>query len=206
VIPKHITKEAVSFHEKLEEIDYVLHRKIKHFFRLKHPKTILLILFFVLAYFIFTNDKVADIISVVSSQGYIGFFIAGLFFAFGFTAPLSAGFFIISNPSNPWIAAAGAMVCNILVFHFIKFSFKNEFNDLKKSKALIKIEKIIDSKLNHKIRLYLLYSIIGFLIMSPLPDEAAMILTAGIKKINVFFLAKFSLILHFIGILALLRI
>ena len=183
-------------------------------YKFKYPKLTLLIISIILAYSLFTNPDVRGFISSIEEIGYLGVFIAGILLSFGFTAPFSIGFFITLNPENiilsGIVGAFGAMISNLIIFSLVKLSFKKEFTSLEKSAEKVKIIKKIENAfkkgINGKIRHYLMYVFIGIFVASPLPDEIADILLVGFIKIKPLFLAIFSFILHFIGIVILLWI
>jgi len=168
----------------------------------------LFILAIVLAYVVFNNPAIGRFIHQLGNWSYFGVFIAGMLFAFGFTAPFAAGFFITLDPSNIWIAGimggVGAMFSDLLIFKFIRLSFRKEFNMLKKEKISRKLENMINRSMGNKIRIYLMYIFAGILIASPLPDEAGVIMLAGLTKIRQNILAIASFILNTIGIMLLL--
>ena len=182
--------------------------KIKRLFDFKYPKIMLFVLAIILAYTIFNNTIIQGVISHLGSWSYLGIFIAGMLFTFGFTAPFAAGFFITLNPQNIWLAGIiggiGAMFSDLLIFRFIRISFRKEFNMLKKEKISRKIESMINKTVGNKIKIYLMYIFAGFLIASPLPDEAGVIMLAGLTKIKQNILAIASFILNTIGIIILL--
>lgn len=183
-------------------------------YKFKYPKLTLLIISIILAYFIFTNPYARGFISNIEKLGYFGVFIAGMLISLGFTAPFSVGFLITLNPENlilsAVIGAFGAMISNLIIFSLIKYSFKKEFLSLRKGINKVKIvrnvEKEFKQDISKKIRHYLMYVFIGIFVASPLPDEIADILLAGFTKVKPLFLAIFSFILHFTGILILLWI
>lgn len=183
---------------------------MKGWFKYKYPKLICLILIIILSYFIFKNPKITIIVSNLGDLGYLGVFIAGLLFSFGFTSPLAAGFFLVLNPKNIMLASLiggiGAMFSDLFIFKFIRLSFKEEFNHLKKEKISLKTKKILRKIVDKKIRVYLMYILAGGLIASPLPDEAGVILLAGLTKIKPRVLATIGLILNTLGIFALFYI
>ena len=182
--------------------------KIKQLFKFKYPKIMLLILAIILTYFLFRNPFVQTYVSHLGALSYIGIFIAGILFAFGFTAPLSVGFFISLNPSNIWIAGIigglGALIADLIIFKTIKISFEDEFKRLRNSKAIVKIKRVIERSFSEKIKVYLMYAFAGILIASPLPDEAGVIMLAGLTKISAKSLALISFILNTFGIIILL--
>jgi hypothetical protein len=175
-----------------------------------YPKLAGLVIAIIAAYLIFSNPVIAGHISALNGLGYLGVFIAGMFFTFGFSTPFSAGFFIMLNPESIWFAGIlggiGAMLGDLLIFKFIKFSFMDEFQRLKSTKIMKSVSTLIDKTLGHKIKIYLMYTFAGILIASPLPDEAGIILLAGLTKIKTGVLAVISLIFNTIGILILLSL
>lgn len=188
----------------------LIKKELKPLSGFHYPKITGLILAIIAAYFIFSNPQVASYVSSLNSWGYLGVFIAGIFFTLGFTSPLSAGFFITLNPENIWLAGIlggiGAMLGDLLIFKFIRFSFMDEFHRLKKTTIMKKISSLIDNTLGQKIKVYIMYAFAGFLIASPLPDEMAVIMLAGLTKIKINILAIISFVMNTLGILILLSI
>lgn len=183
---------------------------MKRLFKLKYPKTILLILCIFAAYIIFSNSAITEIISHSGSFGYLGSFIAGLFFSFGFTTPFSIGYFLQLNPENILVNALiggfGAMISDLFIFSVIRFSFLDEFNKLEKTKPIKYISNLIDKSFGHKIKSYLLYIFAGIIIASPLPDEVGVTMLAGLSKIKPISLGILSFIFNSLGILIILLI
>lgn len=183
---------------------------MKRLFRFKYPKILGIAIAIILAYFVFRNPVVENFVLNLGDLSYVGIFIAGMLFSFGFTSPFSTGFFIILNPSNILIAGiiggVGAMVSDLLIFKFIRTSFADEFNRLKKEKISKRIESKIDKIAGNRMKIYLMYAFAGILIASPLPDEAGIIMLAGLTKIKTNILAIISFILNSVGILILLNL
>jgi len=183
---------------------------MKRLFKFKYPKLALLVICIILAYIVFKNPYVSGFVSNLGILGYFGTFIAGILFAFGFSAPFAAGYFITLNPGNIWIAGivggAGALAGDMFIFNFIKTSFKKEFENLKKTKATRKIEGFLKDSIGKKARLYVMYALAGLFIASPLPDEIGVIMLAGMTRINAKVLAVISFILNTLGIIIILWI
>jgi hypothetical protein len=180
------------------------------FYGFKYPKIVLLIFFIVFAYFIFRNPVVYDFLFHLEGLSYLGVFIAGMLLAFGFTAPFAVGFFIALNPSNIFIAGIlgglGALISDFLIFKFIKTSFEDEFKRLEKTKTFKELNYLFENAAGHKIKIYLMYVFAGFLIASPLPDEAGVVMLAGLTKIKPGIFALLSIILHTTVIILILLI
>ena len=182
-------------------------------FKFKYSKLTLFLIAIILALVIFSNPEYKNF--ALSFKGsYLGIFVAGFFFSLAFPAPFSTGFFITLNPVNipisALVASLGAVLSNMLIFYFINFSFKKEIESFEKKieqdYLVKKIELDIRKIFNKKIRHYLLYAFAGFLIASPLPNEAGNIILAGIHRIKGTLVAVLSLILSFIGIAILMSI
>ena len=175
-----------------------------------YPKLTALIICIIFAYYLFSNPIVKTYVSHLGSYGYFGVFIAGMLFAFGFTAPFSVGFFISLNPSNIWIAGIigglGALVSDLIIFHMIKISFEDEFKKLRNSRPIVRIMNLFERSINETIKVYLMYAFAGILIASPLPDEAGVTMLAGLTKISAKNLAITSFILNTSGIIVLLML
>ncbi|MBI2044077.1 hypothetical protein HYT24_01810 [Candidatus Pacearchaeota archaeon] len=141
---------------------------------------------------------------------YIGIFIAGLFFSFGFSAPFAVGFFLTIQPQNIWLATiiggSGALIADLIIFKMIKFSFMDEFEKLERTKVMKEIIKDFSYKPLAKIKNYLLYAIVGIVISSPLPDEIGVSMLAGLTSIRIHILAIISFIMNSIGIYIMLSI
>ncbi|MEK6855440.1 MAG: hypothetical protein AABX73_04420 [Nanoarchaeota archaeon] len=200
---KHITKH-------LENVSRKEIKTIVRFAEYKYPKLILLCASVIIAYFIFKNQDVQSFVSGLDSLSYLGIFIAGLLFSFGFSTPFAIGFFIISNPDNLLLAALiggiGALTSDLLIFKIIKFSFMDEFERLEHTHFMKKINKVIKSNFKFKLSNYLIYFFAGIIIASPLPDELGVTMLAGLTEIKPGIFAIVSFIMNYIGILIMLLI
>jgi hypothetical protein len=179
-------------------------------FNFKYPKTFLLVLCIISAYYLFSSPLVSDKISNLGTLGYFGSFISGLLFSFGFTAPFAIGYFLQLNPSNIFlnciIGGAGAVISDLLIFSIIRFSFMDEFKRIKKTKPIRYVNRLLELSFGHKIRNYLLYIFAGLVIASPLPDELGVTMLAGLSRIKPIYLSILSFILNSSGILIILLI
>lgn len=183
---------------------------MKRLFGFKYPKTLILILCVALAYKLFSNPSVSEFVSHLGSLGYLGSFIAGLFFTFGFSTPFSVGYFLQFNPNNILLNAAvgglGAVLSDLFIFSLIRFSFMDEFKRLKKTKPLMHVTNLFNMSFSKKIKMYLLYVFSGLVIASPLPDELGVTMLAGLSRIKPYMLAVLSFIFNTLGILVMLWI
>jgi hypothetical protein len=182
------------------------------FFKIKYPKITLFILLIILTYFIFRIPSISQFVSSLSfgSSGYLGIFIAGILFSFGFSAPLAVGFFLVLNPTNLWLAAIvgglGSLVSDLSIFEIDKLSFDDEFKKIHKSKFSKKISFLIKKLFGKKAHTYIAYFVACFFIASPLPDEFGVTIIEGITKIDVKIFTLISFVLHVLGILIILGI
>lgn len=181
---------------------------MRRLFRFKYPKLFLLIVLTIFAYFLFSNLDIQSFVVGLEDLSYIGVFIAGIFFSFGFSAPFAVGFFLTANPSNIFIAAIiggfGSMIADLTIFKIIRFSFIDEFRKLEKTKAISEINSLFSHKPLSKIKIYILYVFAGIIITSPLPDEVGVSMLAGLTKIKTYILAVISILLNTLGIFILI--
>jgi len=137
---KEISKSINRFSpEKIKELNPID--------KFKYPKLLGLVFAIILAYFVFKNSVVSDWIHGLNSLSYIGIFIAGLLFSFGFSAPFAIGFFVTLDPANLFLASIvggfGALISDLLIFRWARFSFSDEFNLIKKTSLLKNIDKVM---------------------------------------------------------------
>lgn len=174
---------------------------------LKYPKFLFLILTFVIAYLIFQDRTSLPLHNTLLSLGYIGTFLAGIFFAYGFTAALATILLLIlAKEQNIFlagiIAGFGALVGDLLIFKFIRHSFTNEIKKLSKEKALT----YLDNKIPKLFKKYFIAVLAAFIIASPLPDEIGVTLLASTTKISTKMFSVLSGILNTAGIFIILII
>lgn len=197
-----------QIHKKLKRHSPHAVHKAKKLVSFKYPKLILFILSILLAYYIFNRPEISNFIYYLGKISYLGIFIAGIFLAFGFSAPFAVGFLITSQPENLILAVIlgglGAMTGDMIIFKSIKFSFMNEFKELKKEKVIKKIKRLVSQNTPLIIKHYFLYIFAGFMIATPLPDEVGVSMLAGLTTINPKKLALISFILHSIAVFLIL--
>lgn len=196
-----------KIHKKLRKKHPKAVKKAEKIFKFKYPKLLIFILCIVLAYALFSNQEFTSKIPLTST-GYLTTFIGGILIAFGFTAPFGFGFLINASPQNliigALIAGVGATLSDLLIFKFIKFSFMNEFEEIKKTKTLKKIKHIVTKNKSLLIKHYLIYVFAGIMIATPLPDEIGISMLAGLTTVKAKKLAIISFILHSLFILLIL--
>ncbi len=164
-----------------------------------------------LAYVIFTKPEIYSwLTSLEILNGKIGFFIAGILTAFGFTSPIGVGLFLTLKPQNILAAslfgALGAIIVDLLIFKIIHISFLDEFKRLERTPPFKALEHEFKHDFTAHIRNYLLYIFAGIILASPLPDEVGVTMLAGLTKIKPVPLIAISFVLHIIGIYIILLI
>lgn len=183
---------------------------MRRLFSFHYPKIAILLVMIILAYLIFSNQNVQSYISSLNSLNYLGMFLAGILFSSGFTTPIAVGYFVVANPSNIWLTAIlggfGACLADLLIFKLIRFSFMDEFRRLEKTKPIKETSFLIENFLGHQIKVYLMYAFAGLLFASPLPDEAAIIMLAGLTHVKTKPLILISFTFNTLGILIMLLI
>lgn len=182
----------------------IAHSASKPFKSFKYPKITTLVLFIILAYYIFTSPFFDNMINTLTGHGYFSVVLAGLLFSYGFTTPFAIAMLVFMNPENilmaSLVAGFGAFVSDFIIFKAIKTSFLDEFEELKKTKLLAHFKGFIDKSLHAKLRIYLLYFVAGFVIASPIPDEFGVTMLAGLSNINPKIFGLLSFILNSFGI------
>jgi len=204
----HRFRVRKHIHRKIKQHSPKGVHKAKRLFAFKYPKLILLIILIILAFLLFRHPLISNAILGLNKLNYLGFFIAGILLAFGFSAPFAIGFFIIAQPGNLFLATLiggfGGMVGDMSIFKIIKFSFMNEFRELEKTRVIKAIENTIKHNKHILIKHYLLYVFAGILIATPLPDEIGVSMLAGLTTVNPKKLAIISFFLHSLAIFLIL--
>ncbi len=194
---------------ELKKVEYAIE---SHFLsKFKYPKIFALGLMVVLAVLLAGNQDFGAFAAGLGELSYIGAFIGGILFSFGFTSPFAGAFFVDVVVPNIFIAAliggVGAMLGDLLIFKIIRFSFKDEFAKIKHEKLLKEIKSKTQHTLGKRIMRYIAFALAGFVIACPiLPDEAGVTLIAGLSHINEKQLAIISYACNTLGILAMLLI
>ena len=175
--------------------------------KLKYPKFLLLLLTFIVAYFIFHGRNFVPFHEALLSLGYFGTFLAGIFFDYGFTAaPATAILLILGKEQNIFLAAliagAGALIGDLCIFKFIRYSFDDEIKKLSKEKVFNHMSK----KIPKTLKKYIILVLAGFIISSPLPDEIGVSLLAVSTTISTKVFSIISFILNATGIFIILLI
>ena len=172
--------------------------------KIKYLKLSILILTFILAYTIFYTGKQLSFQEDITSFGYIGTFLSGIFFAYGFTAaPATAILLVMSKWQNIIIAGIagglGALAGDFIIFKFIRHSMMGETEMLKM--------RFFPGSVQHPfLRKYVIPILAGFIIASPLPDEIGVSMLAASRIISTRVFAVISFLLNTAGIFVILLV
>lgn len=180
---------------------------MKKLSQIKYPRFLLLLLTFALAYFIFKERSFDPLHDALTSLGYIGTFLTGIFFVYGFTAaPATAILLILAKEQDIFltglVAGLGALAGDLFIFKFIRYSFADEIKKIRKEK----IFNFVKGRIPRFIRVYLAPVFAGFIIASPLPDEIGVALLAGTTKVSTKAFLIISYVLNTGGIFVILMI
>ena len=201
-------KGNTSLHEKHSHYHHNLIKLVLS--KLKYPKLIFYLLFVFIAYFLFTSEYFSEYISIITGYGYWSIFLAGLLFSYGFTTPFAIGIFLLAEPSNlllsSLIAGFGALIADSMIFAFIRFNMMDEFLSLQKTKPLKSVDSFFHKNFSVEAQRLILYSLVGFIIASPLPDEIGVLLLAGLSKTHPGIFAFVSFVFNTIGIFVMLSL
>jgi uncharacterized membrane protein YdjX (TVP38/TMEM64 family) len=78
------------------------------------------------------------------------------------------------------IAGIGALISDTILFFFVKHGFSDEVEKLSKERVVRTVNRWIPDS----VRVYLLATLAGILIASPLPTEMGIMLLASIKNMS----------------------
>jgi hypothetical protein len=163
----------------------------------KYPKLLLFIVSVIIVYFFFSRLLYEPLHDALVYLGYFGTFLAGLLYPYAFTSAAgTAILIIISKEQNillaGMVASAGALISDIIIFFFVKYTFAEEMRGLSKEAIVMTLSR----RIPNSFRIYLLASIAAILIASPLPTEMGIMLMASIKKITTKKFVAIIYILH----------
>lgn len=173
---------------------------------IKYPKFLLLIVTFGVAYLLFYGKDYPLLHEFIASLGYIGTFLAGMLFTYGFTAAPATSILIILAKEQSIVAAGavaglGALIGDLVIFKFIRHSFSDEIERMSNEKIFRRFGKI-----PNLFKRYLLPVLAGFIIASPLPDEVGISMLASSRAVSLKIFSLVSYILNTAGIFAILLI
>jgi len=183
-----------------------LKKYLKLMVRVRYPKFCLFLLMIVLAYVLFQGKTFPQLNSSLLSLGYVGTFVGGILYSYGFTAPFATAFFLVLSSKlylfpAALLASFGATIGNLIIFKFIRDLFQDEIRKLSREKTVVWISSKIQRGNSY------LLPILGCLIIAlPLPDEIGIAMLAASRKIPTKVFIVLSFALNVAGISAILLI
>lgn len=178
---------------------------------LQYPKLLLLLGSCILAYILYHAGFFNIVGHTFNGHGYVSIFLGGLLFSFGFTSPFAVGIFVQMAPEvSPLIAApiagAGAFLMDFLIFEVIRFSFfHDELHRLSGTRFFSWLASLLHhERLPSGLRKYILWSFVGLVIASPLPDEIGITLISSITRIDPREFGILCFLLNTLGVLLIL--
>lgn len=179
---------------------------------MRYPKLLGLTLSTLLAYALHQQGVFAWVLegTMLERHGVLSYFLAGFLFSFGFTSSFAVAM-LVALPADLHVlpasltAGVGALLADYCIFSFIRFSLRDELHRLKSTRIFRCIYAWIHHpSISEKIRLYLLWSIAGIVIASPLPDEIGVSLISGVTQIDSRKFVLLCLALNTVGVLLIL--
>ncbi|MBI4159318.1 hypothetical protein HY500_03605 [Candidatus Woesearchaeota archaeon] len=172
-----------------------------------YPKIAILVTTYILVLLMFNDNINIHIHNVLAPLGYLGIFIAGIFYTYGFTsAAATVVLFVLAGDQNILIAAiiggAGAVIGDLTIFRFIRYSVADEFKNLSKEKGIAHLTSLIPKSIKRHLVIILGYIIIA----SPLPDDIGVTLLASYTKLSEKMFTIISYSMNTLGILIILLI
>lgn len=172
----------------------------------RYKNTFFLVVSLVVLFYITGTDFGQQAIHSISKLGYVGSFVAGIFFVSTFTvAPASVVLFKFAQIYNPFLialtAGLGAVIGDYLIFRFLK---DNVFEEVKP--IFMKLGGSNFSRLMGTPYFAWLAPVLGALIIaSPFPDEIGVGLM-GVSKLKNWQFLIISFLLNSLGILLIITI
>jgi uncharacterized membrane protein YdjX (TVP38/TMEM64 family) len=171
----------------------------------KFPKLIGMLVCIILAYIMFHTFTFQNFATNLGDSVNLGIFIAGMLFAFGFTAPFAVAFFVAVAPYTNLVDAAfiggfGALIADLVIFEVIRFSLMDEFQRIRGYHLFRTFDKAYKRSVPFRLRTYITVVLAGIIIASPLPDEIGVTMLAGFTEIKRSTFAIISFLLNSLGI------
>ena len=153
-----------------------------------------------LAIYLTQNDSFHRYLLNLGELGYLGSFIGGMLFVSTFTVATGGLILVIlsqrlSALEVGLIAGAGAMETDMITFHLVKDTLRQDIKAISKRFGGKHLSHVLHTKYFH----WTLPVIGALIIASPLPDELGVGLL-GISKMNAYEFAILSFVLNFLGI------
>lgn len=181
-------------------------------FHLKYQNIILLLLSFVFTYYLVKTGIVINAVSLFGQFGYVGAFVLGFLFSFGFTTtPAATALFFLARHVNPvtmaFIAAIGSAISNVTIYYFVRYRLLDEIRYVISENLKIEVSRF-EILLTHQVMRsrwmkVFVPALAGILTAMPVPTELVAAILWNVVRYNPKIVAIYSFIFSFIGILAL---
>lgn len=172
-------------------------------FERKHKNLILLILGVIAALILIQIPGFHELLLKLGNFGYLGAFIAGMLFTSTFTLTIGAVILLNLAGSLPFfplvvISALGAVLCDFLIFKFVKNGVNEEIKPLYQEVEKLEKKAHLKKILHTKYFAWTLPVLGALVIVSPLPDELGVSLL-GISEIKILRFILISFCSHGVG-------
>lgn len=179
--------------------------------KIRYPKLYLLLISIFLGILIYRDENNFHFHTILDQLGYLGTFLAGMFFVYGFTVgPAVAMLFLAAQKQNFLLAgiagSAGAFAGSFIVFQALKISYEEEVQRLIQNPLFKVFLSFFEKYFPNFARKYFLPILAGIFSATPLPDEFVAALVYASRGIS---LPVFSFVAFFFntfGIFVLLAI
>ncbi len=176
----------------------------------EYPKLIFICATFIGAFILLRLGYFDWLDHLHGSGGIFSLIIAGFFMSISFTAAFGLAAIIEMAPyTDPFIAAPaaamGALLADFALFTFLRLSVEDEIQKLRESTAGKWIRSLLHHQsISEQLREYILLSIAGLVIASPLPDELGVSMLSASHDVNPRRFAIFCYVVNTFGILLIL--
>jgi len=179
--------------------------------KIRYPKLYLLLISIFMGILIYNDDNNFHFHAILDKLGYLGTFLAGMFFVYGFTVgPAIAVLFLAAQNQNLFWAgiagSAGALMGSFVVFQALKISYEEEVQRLTQNTLFKKFYHFFEKYFPDFARKYFLPILAGIFSATPLPDEFTAALVYASRGISFPLFSSVAFIFNTFGIFILLAI
>lgn len=172
---------------------------------LRTPKLAALLLSFTLAYGLFHLGVFDALGQSLDGFAYVAAFFGGMLLSFGFTSAFGVGILAAAAREvhpviGALVAALGALIVDMTIFTFVRFSFEEELRIIRGTRLFLFFHRLLHREtVPERVRAYVLWSLAGIMIASPLPDEIGVLLIGGLTAIEGKRFAALCFLLNAVG-------
>jgi len=179
--------------------------------KIRYPKLYLLLISIFLGILIYRDENNFHFHAILDQLGYLGTFLAGMFFVYGFTVgPAVAVLFLAAQKQNFLLAgiagSAGAFVGSFVVFQALKISYEEEVQRLTQNPLFKIFLSFFEKYFPNFARKYFLPILAGIFSATPLPDEFVAALVYASRGISLPIFSFVAFFFNTFGIFILLAI